>query len=134
MSSFSLRWEPSGWEQGQWMSLGNWPLRILDPWYVDYEKRRYCLNRHWGLELGRDLDPERVCVSEEHSHLDWGWRITNKQTDGGAQLVPRSGHGKIDFSSCDLITEFVSSVYLFSFPNEAQSLQFLKDAKIQCSF
>jgi len=23
-----------------------------------------------------------VCVSEEASHVDWGWRITRKQTDG----------------------------------------------------
>lgn len=57
------------------------------------------------------------------------------------QLVPCSGHGEMDFSSCDLIIEFVSSVYLFSFPNEAQSLQFLKELHqqidvyiIQCSF
>lgn len=65
----------------------------------------------------------------------------NRQMGEKTQLVPRSGHGKMDFSSCDLITEFVSSVYLFSFPNEAQSLQFLKELHqqidvfiIQCSF
>jgi len=48
---------------------------------------------------------------------------------------------EMDFSSSDLITEFVSSVYLFSFSNKAQSLPFLKELHqqidvyiIQCSF
>lgn len=65
---------------------------------------------------------KRVHTWTEGEELRENRQMGRKKT----QLVPCSGHGEMDFSSCDLII-FVSSVYLFSFPNEAQSLQFHKE-------
>lgn len=101
------------------------------------------IKRHWGLELKGDLHPERASISKEARTWTEGEELCeNRQIEGEkTQLVPRSGHGRTDFSSCDLITEFVLSAYLFSFPNEAQSSQVLKELHQQidvciarCSF